>query len=203
MEIQEHAAGLTRNDLIADTVNTYNKILQLTAFRESERASVAALEEQEQNVRLLVNVGRAATVDLLKVEVQLANERQRLLTLEESLSTLEATLRFLMGEEVGESRSPAFPCRFPFPACRIRRFSFRPCGSPRPKTRLSVGGQGRRRGGCGGENHLRKTPSLALRVDGVHRPGRVRPLVPGGELVRWDQPEYSPFRQVPSGRPGP
>ncbi|MGA7105746.1 MAG: TolC family protein [Candidatus Deferrimicrobiaceae bacterium] len=105
-EIQEHAAGLTRNDLIADTVNTYNKILQLTAFRESERASVAALAEQDQNVKLLVNVGRAATVDLLKVEVQLANERQRLLTLEESLSTLEATLRFLMGEKIGESRSP-------------------------------------------------------------------------------------------------
>jgi outer membrane protein len=107
-EIQEHSADLTRNDLIADTVNTYNKILQLTAFRESERASVAALEEQDQNVRLLLKVGRAATVDLLKVEVQLANERQRLLTLEGSLSTLEATLRFLMGEKVGESRRPLF-----------------------------------------------------------------------------------------------
>ena len=106
MEIQEHAAGLTKNDLIADTVNTYNKILQLAAFRESERASVAALEEQAQNVRLLVKVGRAATVDLLKMEVQLANERQRLLALEESLSTLDATLRFLMGEKVGESRDP-------------------------------------------------------------------------------------------------
>lgn len=105
-EIQEHAAGLTRNDLIADTVNTYNKILQLTAYRDSERASVAALEEQDQNVRLLVKVGRAATVDLLKVEVQLANERQRLLTLEESLSILEATLRFLMGEKLGESMAP-------------------------------------------------------------------------------------------------
>ncbi|MGB7631854.1 MAG: TolC family protein [Candidatus Deferrimicrobium sp.] len=105
-EIQEHAAGLTRNDLIADTVNTYNKILQLAAFRESERASVAALEEQDHNVNLLVKVGRAATVDLLKVEVQLANERQRLLTLEESLSTLEATLRFLMGEKVGASPGP-------------------------------------------------------------------------------------------------
>jgi outer membrane protein len=105
-EIQEHVADLTRNDLIADTVNTYNKTLQFTAFRESERASVAALAEQDQNVKLLLEVGRAAKVDLLKVEVQLANERQRLLTLEESLSTLEATLRFLMGEKVGESRSP-------------------------------------------------------------------------------------------------
>lgn len=105
-EIQEHAAGLTKNDLIADTVNTYNKILQLTAFRESERASVAALVEQDQNVKLLLKVGRAAPVDLLKVQVQLANERQRLLTLEESLSTLEATLRFLMGEKVEESRAP-------------------------------------------------------------------------------------------------
>lgn len=105
-EIQEHAAGLTTNDLIADTVNTYNKILQLAALRESERASVAALEEQERNIRLLVDVGRAATVDLLKVEVQLANERQRLLSLEENLETLDATLRFLMGEKIGESGGP-------------------------------------------------------------------------------------------------
>lgn len=100
-EIQEQLADLTRNDLIANTVNTYKKILQLTAFRESERASIAALEEQARNIRLLLKVGRAAPVDLLKVEVQLANERQRFLSLDESLVTLDATLRYFMGEPVG------------------------------------------------------------------------------------------------------
>ena len=140
MEIQEHAAGLTKSDLIADVVNTYNKILQLMAFRESERASVAALEEQDQNVRLLVNVGRAATVDLLKVEVQLANERQLLLTLEESLSTLEATLRFLMGEKVGESRDPLVLSDFLSHPAVPRRFSVWHCGSPLPKAGVSGGG---------------------------------------------------------------
>ena len=86
--IQEDALSLTRNDLIANTVNTYNKILQIRKLREASGASVMALEEQRKNVQQLYDVKRAARVDLLKVEVQLANEKQRLLTLDESLTTL-------------------------------------------------------------------------------------------------------------------
>ena len=106
-DIQEQGLFLTRNEIIANTVNTYNKILQLQKLREASQASVTALEEQHKNAQLLFNVGRTARVDLLKVEVQLANEQQRLLALDESLRTLAATLRFLMGER--SNASPAAP----------------------------------------------------------------------------------------------
>ena len=106
--IQEQGLFLTRNEIIANTVNTYNKILQLQKLREASLASVSALEEQHKNAQILFKVGRTARVDLLKVEVQLANEQQRLLALDEALKTMAATLRFLMGEQTeSSSASPA------------------------------------------------------------------------------------------------
>lgn len=96
-DMQEQGFSLTRYEIIANTVNTYNKILQLQKLREASQASVTALENQHKNAQLLFNVGRTARVDLLKVDVQLSNEQQRLLALDESLKTLAATLRFLMG----------------------------------------------------------------------------------------------------------
>jgi outer membrane protein TolC len=100
-EVQEQAARQTKDEVIANTVNTYNKILQLGKLREASQASVNALEEQQRNIAQLLAVGRAARLDLLKVDVQLANERQRLLTLDEGLRTLASTLRYLMGEPPG------------------------------------------------------------------------------------------------------
>jgi outer membrane protein len=97
-DIQIFSAGQTKSDTIANTVNAYNKILQLQELRNASQASVKALEEQVKNTRLLLEVGRVAQVDLLKVEVQLANERQRLLATEEGRKTASATLLYLMGE---------------------------------------------------------------------------------------------------------
>ncbi len=99
--VQEDSFVLTRNDLIANTVATYNKILQLTALTESSRRAVAALEEQQKNTKLLFGLGRIARVDLLKVEVQKVNEEQRLLALNEALNNAVSTLHTLMGEPVG------------------------------------------------------------------------------------------------------
>ena len=104
--IQEDSLSLTRNDLIANVINTYNKTLQIQKLREASSASVNALEEQRKNVQQLYDVKRAARIDLLKIEVQLANEKQRLLTLDESLNTLAASLRSLMGEAVEGSIVP-------------------------------------------------------------------------------------------------
>lgn len=97
-DIQILIAEQTKNDIIANTVNAYNKILQLQEFHKASEAQVKALEEQAKAARLLLDVGRVARVDLLKVEVQLANERQRLLSTDEALKTTSATLRYLMGE---------------------------------------------------------------------------------------------------------
>ena len=98
MEIQEQTARQTRYEIMANTINTYNKILQLERLREASLASVNALDEQVKNTRLLLDVGRIARVDLLKVEVQVANEKQRLIAIDEGLRTASATLIYLMGK---------------------------------------------------------------------------------------------------------
>ena len=98
-DIQRLSLAQTRNEVIANTVNTYNKLLQLQQLRGASRASTNALEEQVKNALLLFEVERIAKVDLLKVQVQLASEQQRLLALDEAISTTGAMLRYLMGEE--------------------------------------------------------------------------------------------------------
>lgn len=96
---QDSNLSLTKNELIANTINTYNKILQLQKLREAARSSVSAMESQRKNSRLLYDVGRIAKVDLLKVEVQLANEKQRLFSLDEGIANMVGMLRYLMGEK--------------------------------------------------------------------------------------------------------
>ena len=98
--LQEDNLSLTRNEIIANTVNTYNKLLQLSKLQEASQSSVRALTDQMKQSQLLFDVGRIAKVDLLKVDVQLANERQRLLSIDEALDNLSGTLRYLMGEQV-------------------------------------------------------------------------------------------------------
>ncbi len=96
-DIQVLTTGQTKNDLIANTVNAYYKILQLQELQKASKVQVQALEEQTKNTRLLLDVGRVARLDLLKVEVQLANEQQRLLATEEAWKNASATLWVLMG----------------------------------------------------------------------------------------------------------
>jgi outer membrane protein TolC len=100
-KMQEESFTLNRNDLIANTVATYNKILQLQALAASSGRAVQALEEQQKNARLLFELGRIARVDLLKVDVQKVNEEQRLLALHEALKNAASALYTLMGESVG------------------------------------------------------------------------------------------------------
>ncbi|MBW4055686.1 MAG: TolC family protein [Proteobacteria bacterium] len=105
-DLQQISLTLTRNELIANTVNTYHKLLQLQQLRDASTAAVTALETQVKNAGQLFDVGRIARVDLLKVEVQLANERQRQLTVDEALATTGATLRYLMGDDPSSNGEP-------------------------------------------------------------------------------------------------
>ena len=108
-DLQRQGLSFTRNEIIANTVNTYNKILQLRKLREASQTSLKALDEQYRNGQLLFGVGRIARVDLLKVEAQLANERQRLISLDAGIATATATLRTLMGEDEAASSEAPIP----------------------------------------------------------------------------------------------
>lgn len=66
-QLQEESLALTRNELIANAVNTYHKLLQFQKLKDASQSSVTALEEQLKNSRLAFELGRIARVDLLKV----------------------------------------------------------------------------------------------------------------------------------------
>lgn len=105
-DLRQTSLAQTRNELIANTINTYNKLLQLQKLKVASDAALKALDTQLTNSRLLLDVGRIARVDLLKVDVQLANERQRALSIDEAVATTSATLRFLMGDDPSPGREP-------------------------------------------------------------------------------------------------
>jgi outer membrane protein TolC len=105
-DLQQLSLAQSRNELIANTVNSYNKLLQLQNLKTASDATLKALDTQLTNSRLLFDVGRIARVDLLKVEVQLANEQQRALSFDEAIATTGATLRFLMGDNPSSGGGP-------------------------------------------------------------------------------------------------
>lgn len=104
--LQEDSFVITRDELIANVVTTYHKILQLTALVEASDRAVAALAQQQANAQRLLDLGRTARVDLLKVEVQRANEEQRLSAVGEALRRASAALRVMMGQAVGPDPPP-------------------------------------------------------------------------------------------------
>jgi outer membrane protein len=101
-EIQSSRKEFTTQDIIANVTNAFNKVLQLKEFRVANLKSVEALERQEKNTKLFVKAGRAANVELLRVEVQLASERQNLIRTEETINRARYGLAYFMGVNAGE-----------------------------------------------------------------------------------------------------
>lgn len=104
--MQQDSVVITRNELIANTVATYAKYLQLQTLVAASSRAMEALNRQRKDAQLKFDLGRIARVDLLKVEVQQANEEQRLLALQEGLNNAGSALRSLMGEAVGPTDRP-------------------------------------------------------------------------------------------------
>lgn len=102
--IQSSRNEFTIQDLIANVTNTFNKILQLKKVKDANIKSVEELERQKKNIELLVKAERAAEVELLRVDVQLASEMQNLIKTDEAISRLMNTLALFMGVDVRNIR---------------------------------------------------------------------------------------------------
>jgi outer membrane protein len=96
-DIQSSRQIFTIEDVIANVTNTFNKLLQLRELKQAQEISVEALERQKQNTELFVKAGRAARVEFLRVDVQLASDRQDLIRTLEAIKRTKETLAFFMG----------------------------------------------------------------------------------------------------------
>ncbi|AOY59709.1 TolC family protein [Desulfococcus multivorans] len=87
----------TRQDLILNLHAVFYKILQLDETERSARASMDALESQKETTQLQLDVGRVAPVDLMKIDVRLAEIEQRLSSILADRRVLVVALSQLMG----------------------------------------------------------------------------------------------------------
>ena len=95
--IQNSRSDFTRQDVISNVTNAFNKVLQLKELKKANEKSVEALDRQRKNTELLMKAGRAPKVELLRIEVQFASEKQDLIRTDEASNRARYNLAYFMG----------------------------------------------------------------------------------------------------------
>ncbi|MEJ5365082.1 MAG: TolC family protein [Desulfosoma sp.] len=95
----------TTHDVTLNTASVFYKILQLDQVIRATEGSLEALSAQEKLVRDQLDVGRAAPVDLMKIQVRVSSLTQKLSSLRADRQVLLVFLGRLMGLDVVERPS--------------------------------------------------------------------------------------------------
>ncbi len=90
---------LAREELITGVASTYYRILQLQEEVRATEASMASLRESQRLVRAQVEVGKAARVELLKINTRAAAVEQVLIRVRNDEEVARTQLTTLMGRE--------------------------------------------------------------------------------------------------------
>jgi len=100
-EIRRSAAkdmyDMSRQELIYNITNVFDKILQLEKLLSASNASVSQLKEHRHNVELFLRAGTVPQVELLKTETELAHARQNALLVKNNIESSYELLKTLMG----------------------------------------------------------------------------------------------------------
>jgi outer membrane protein len=89
---EENRLSRTRDELVFNVSSTFYAILSQEKVIDSVRFSLEAMQEQRQKMAKMVEVAKAARVDLLRTEVRLADLTQ---SLEREINVLEIQKRLL------------------------------------------------------------------------------------------------------------
>jgi len=89
----------TTQELIANVTNTYNRILHVRSLISAQEEILSALEKARDDTKRRLEVGRVALLDLLRIETQVAEQRQALIESREDEKRLKQTLAMLLGRD--------------------------------------------------------------------------------------------------------
>ncbi len=103
-ELAAHRVAHTRDELIFNVASVYYNILKIQDFIRATKKSKEQLLESKRVVRHRFSVGKAAKVDVLKVNTRLAAVEQLLIRFLNARKVLHGVLEVLLGEKVGVSR---------------------------------------------------------------------------------------------------
>jgi len=96
----------TKDELIFNVASTYYAILQITEFIKATQKSIERLEESKRIVEARLKVGKAAPVDVFKINTRLAAVRQELIRVTNALALAHGALNTLLGREAVASPLP-------------------------------------------------------------------------------------------------
>ncbi len=96
-EMAAHTLSFTRQDLIANITNVFNQVLYLKELVESQEETLTALKKARADAAEKLKVGRLAPVDLMRMDTQVAQQEQDLITSKENRRRALYALTLLMG----------------------------------------------------------------------------------------------------------
>jgi len=95
-----------RQQLLSQLIQQYLAVLSRARTLEAQDRSLQALESELSRVKQVFEVGRAATVDVLRVEASIAAARAERVRLASALDLAQRNLARLIGVEASETRAP-------------------------------------------------------------------------------------------------
>jgi len=105
----------SQQEIIANVTNTFNRILSLKELEAAQQRALAALKNARNDTKKRLETGRAAPVELMKIDTQAAREEHDLIHTREAGIRTRQSLTALLGENpavlpsVEGKLSTAFP----------------------------------------------------------------------------------------------
>jgi len=73
-KISDRTLSFSRQELIANVTNTFNRVVSLKALEKAQEKALAALKKARDDTRRRQKLGRAAPVEVMKMETQVARQ---------------------------------------------------------------------------------------------------------------------------------
>ncbi len=77
--IAEQQLSFSRQEIVANVTNTFNQVLSFKALEKAQKQVLDSLKKAQDDIRKRVDLGRAAPVELMKIETQVARQEQELI----------------------------------------------------------------------------------------------------------------------------
>jgi outer membrane protein TolC len=99
--IAEQQLSFSRQEIIANVTNTFNQVLSFKALENAQLKALNSLKKAQADTQKRLDLGRAAPVEMMKMETQVARQEQDL------IHTRQAALRARQGLAVLLGKNPA------------------------------------------------------------------------------------------------
>lgn len=96
--IAEQQLSFSRQEIIANVTNTFKQVLSFKALEKAQHKVLDSLKKSQSDTKKRVDLGRAAPVELMKMETQVARQEQELIHTRQAELRARQSLAALLGK---------------------------------------------------------------------------------------------------------